>query len=892
MNRTFLTHWSDGGAIRREDRAAFRDEIRLAHACVGVTLLSIVAFAVEGVVRLLPLLPAAAWGEVAELVVGRSLVGLLLLSGLGYQLVRLGYLKRFLRHRPAPASALERRYRPAGPSLAVLVPSYKEETHVVRQTLLSAALQPIPNRRVVLLIDDPPAPRNREDAARLQAMRRLPGEIGSALVEPSRRFGLALARFEQRQRDAAVDPAREIEELARLLGEAAGELDRLAEDTPVRDHNDALFVRRVLRAPAHAHRARARDLLARPDPAEVDLSTEYRRLAALFAVEVTSFERKRYQNLSHEPNKAMNLNSYIALLGRRFREVESSDGRRLVAAEGPGATLEVPRADFVIVLDADSLLLPDYSLRLLHFMERPENARVAVVQTPYASVPGARSLLERIAGATTDVQLMGHQGSTLYRAGSWVGASATVRHAALEDIALTVEERGHPIRLYVRDRTLSEDTDTTMDLVRRGWVVHNYPDRLAYSATPPDFGALLIQRRRWATGGLIILPNVLRHFLDSPSLGRLKETLLRAQYILGAPLGSIAMLALMLYPSDAIWSAWAVPAFLAWLLAFQRDLRHNGNRASDLLRAVAFNLMLLPINLAGALHAIRQLWTGRKIPFQRTPKVEGRTAVPSAHIAAQVGLVILMGAQATAQLGHGKPQGACFSAAYALAFGYALHAFIGWKAAAADGLGRLLLPATAPGGSAPAPVAPPRGLAALGPGQRSLRLRGGPRVPRARWRMARALTATCLLGLTLSVALLAATQDLSSPAVSRREAAVTFDDLPVASVTLLDTRARREITRKLLDGIALHGVPATGFVNEYGLYGFAREAHGFPNPDGVALLEMWRDAGLELGNHTFAHTDPHATPVAVFEADVRRGETVTRGLLGSRGLGLRYFRHP
>ena len=38
-----------------------------------------------------------------------------------------------------------------------------------------------------------------------------------------------------------------------------------------------------------------------------------------FQVEVTSFERKRFVNLSHEPNKAMNLNSYIALIGRQWR---------------------------------------------------------------------------------------------------------------------------------------------------------------------------------------------------------------------------------------------------------------------------------------------------------------------------------------------------------------------------------------------------------------------------------------------------------------------------------------------------------------------------------------------------------------------------------------------
>jgi hypothetical protein len=40
-----------------------------------------------------------------------------------------------------------------------------------------------------------------------------------------------------------------------------------------------------------------------------------------------------------------------------------------------------------------------------------------------------------------------------------------------------------------------------VDLLLRGWALYNYPERLAYSATPPDFGALLIQ-------GLQIFPAV------------------------------------------------------------------------------------------------------------------------------------------------------------------------------------------------------------------------------------------------------------------------------------------------------------------------------------------------------------------------------------------------
>jgi len=126
-----------------------------------------------------------------------------------------------------------------------------------------------------------------------------------------------------------------------------------------------------------------------------------------------------------------------------------------------------------------------------------------------------------------------------------------------------------------------------------------------------------------------------------------------------------------------------------------------------------------------------------------------------------------------------------------------------------------------------------------------------------------------------------------------REAAITFDDLPVVSVTQLDPAARREITDKLLRAVVSNKVPAVGFVNEYGLYGFEREpGKRPPDQDGVALLRMWLDAGLELGNHTFAHTDLHVAPLSAFKEDILRGEAVTGELLQQKGTRLRYFRHP
>jgi len=125
-----------------------------------------------------------------------------------------------------------------------------------------------------------------------------------------------------------------------------------------------------------------------------------------------------------------------------------------------------------------------------------------------------------------------------------------------------------------------------------------------------------------------------------------------------------------------------------------------------------------------------------------------------------------------------------------------------------------------------------------------------------------------------------------------RTVAVTFDDLPAtaAGVSATDIASLEALTRKLLRAVRKYDIPAVGFVNEGQLF-VERAAHGDVDAR-IGLLRMWVDAGLELGNHTYSHRDLNSTPLEQFEADVLRGEPVTRGLLERKKLRLRYFRHP
>lgn len=144
----------------------------------------------------------------------------------------------------------------------------------------------------------------------------------------------------------------------------------------------------------------------------------------------------------------------------------------------------------------------------------------------------------------------------------------------------------------------------------------------------------------------------------------------------------------------------------------------------------------------------------------------------------------------------------------------------------------------------------------------------------------------CVL-MAVTIASVRAQANAKQAQPQRREVAVTFDDLPVISVTRLDISLYQEITKKLLASITANKIPAIGFVNENKLYG-----DGQLDAARVALLQQWLDSGLELGNHTFSHPDLHRTPLDAFKANVVRGEEMTSRLLRQKGMRLRYFRHP
>lgn len=618
-----------------------------------------------------------------------------------YHICLIGHYSRCEAHEPTPREELDAVFEnaAAAPKLSVLVPSYKEERTVIWQTMMSAALAEYPAKNVILLVDDPYHAKALPDIIKLEDTRLIPSQMQALFDAPAAHYGAVRAAFEERVQQGELNISHELHLLADQYDSVAAWLAGYATDMEngksreELNFSDRFFLERIIDEPMQKHRQFAQELRAMAEgktlPPAAFLLRHYARLTALFTVSFASFERKKYSNLSHEANKAMNLNSYIALVGKHWREVTLQNGDiHLVEATAENADFFIPEADYINTIDADSLMLGEYALRLIHTMEAPGNEKLAVMQSPCSSIQGAPKGLERTAGACIDVQFRTHQGYTYWGASFWVGANAMLRRSALEEIREVRMENGYPISIYIQDRTVIEDTESTIDLVHKGWRLYNYPERMTFSANPPDFGSLLIQRRRWSNGGIIILPKLLRYVMRSPKNTALfKELFMRFHYLASTTTCCVAALLFVFYPfHDSLSSGWLGLSILPFFCLFIRDLRNTGYKASDALRICAMNLMLLPIVIGGVMKSFEQILTGRKIPFSRTPKIPGRTAAPALYSLVALLMPAFFGYGVVLEATQGHTAKAIFASINVVLSLYALFYFVGVKAALEDTL--------------------------------------------------------------------------------------------------------------------------------------------------------------------------------------------------------------
>lgn len=97
---------------------------------------------------------------------------------------------------------------------------------------------------------------------------------------------------------------------------------------------------------------------------------------------------------------------------------------------------------------------------------------------------------------------------------------------------------------------------------------------------------------------------------------------------------------LLAYPYDGrLLSPLVLLSALPYFIAMSSDLKYCRYSYSDIFRIYGFNLILLPVNIAGVAKSLQQGLTTKKIPFARTPKIKNRTAAGLPYVLAPLFII-------------------------------------------------------------------------------------------------------------------------------------------------------------------------------------------------------------------------------------------------------------
>ena len=111
--------------------------------------------------------------------------------------------------------------------------------------------------------------------------------------------------------------------------------------------------------------------------------------------------------------------------------------------------------------------------------------------------------------------------------------------------------------------------------------------------------------------------------------------------------------------------------------------------------------------------------------------------------------------------------------------------------------------------------------------------------------------------------------------------ALTIDDLPVHG-PLPPGETRVDIAQRIIAALRSAHLPPT--------YGFVNAGAIGQEPESAPVLDLWRQAGFALGNHTWSHADLDHVGAAAFAQEVIRNEAPLAAKM--RGEDWHWFRFP
>ncbi len=212
--------------------------------------------------------------------------------------------------------------------------------------------------------------------------------------------------------------------------------------------------------------------------------------------------------------------------------------------------LKNSKGEFILVLDADSVLKPDFLKRAIPLFL--EDEKLGLIQGKLKHLNEEESWLTRTLAFISDwfSNLLQASFSGCRMVMGFVGHGGIFRRKALEDIGGWMSD------------TISEDLDIAYGLQLKGWKALYVEDAISFEEVPPSYFSAVIRFKRHIKGSL---QNLIKHWWPiirhkSLSLSGKIEALMQLAYSLVYPLGllclALTLLVYIIIPGAAIDGFW------------------------------------------------------------------------------------------------------------------------------------------------------------------------------------------------------------------------------------------------------------------------------------------------------------------------------------------------
>ncbi|MBN1410873.1 MAG: glycosyltransferase [Spirochaetales bacterium] len=339
-----------------------------------------------------------------------------------------------------------------------------------------------------------------------------------------------------------------------------------------------------------------------------DMEEIRRRVKNFFSISMELFARHDYKNLNHELTKSANLESYRWLINKKFiEEPDCQTGGKLIKVIGDSPV----RFVYIAVLDADVIVKPDYLVKKVLFLEKPENSIYGLIQSPYI-VPEAESTrIARAAGVHNDWFYPYSLGLNSCGSVFWLGYNGLFRAELLN------------IPGFFAAQTAVEDMEITLKIKQGGYDLFTSLENNCMTFSPSTLRSLEIQRKRWSSGSLKIFRIFLKDMFNGVYRGKDRtEIQIRILYILNLnllPVFSTLLYFIVLSASQKLGLIMVVPWFVFMAQLFANERVRNRYKKRSVFDSQLLYFFMNSYHLRGLLRSVFNFFI-RERKFRSTPK--------------------------------------------------------------------------------------------------------------------------------------------------------------------------------------------------------------------------------------------------------------------------------